>query len=127
MQTRSKIVFFVVLVCLLLSLAGRWHRRHDSERDNHVRRDRPRVAVRLRRLRTNYSAHHPGCPSLAAVIPPDDEDEDEHRFRLVAGDTRECTLVRHAGPLIAHPFPRSLASPSTLSQPLYRTLCILLI
>jgi hypothetical protein len=127
MQTRSNRVFFAVLVCLLLSLVGGGRPRHGDKRDNHIGRDRQRLAVRLRRLRTDYPVHHPVRPSSAAVIPPDDDDDDEHRFRLSPEDTRELTLTRREEPLAAHPFSRPSARPSVPNQPLYQTLGILLI
>ncbi|HEY7155753.1 MAG TPA: hypothetical protein VH575_17450 [Gemmataceae bacterium] len=127
MPTRSNMVFFAVFVCLLLSLAGGGRPRR-SERDNHIGRDRQRLAVRLRRLRTDYPVHHPVRPTSAAVIPPDDDDDDdEHRFRLAPEDTREFTLARHEESLAAHSFPRPSARPSAPNQPLYQTLGILLI
>jgi hypothetical protein len=126
MQTRSNMVFFAVLVCLLLSLAAGGRPRHGGKRDNHIGRDRRCLAVRLRRLRTDYPVHHPVRPTSSAVIPPDDDDE-EHRFRLATGDTREFTLARREEPLAAHSFPRPSARPSVPNQPLYQTLGILLI
>jgi hypothetical protein len=126
MQTLSKITFSAVLVCLLLSLVGGGRRLHGG-RDNHVRRDRHRMAMRLRRLRTDYPSHHPVRPSSVVSIPPDEDDDDEERFRLSWEDTYELTPVRSEEPLTTYLTSWPSVWPSAPDQPLYRTLCTLLI
>jgi hypothetical protein len=125
MQTLSKIIFSAVLLCLLLSLAGGGRRLHGG-RDNHVRRDRHHLAMRLRRLRTDYPSHHPVRPSSTVSIPPDEDYDDEERFRLAWEDTYELTPAHSEEPLTALTS-RPSVWPSAPDQPLYRTLCTLLI
>jgi hypothetical protein len=126
MQTLSKIVFSAVLVCLLLSLLGGGRRLRGDGRVNHVGRDRHHVALRLRRLRTDYPSHQPVRPSSLASIPPDEDDDDE-RFRLTWEDTRELTSALSEELLTTHLTSWPSAWPSPPNQPLYRTLCTLLI
>jgi hypothetical protein len=126
MQTLSKIMFSAVLVCLLLSLLGGGRRLRGGGRDSRVGRDRHRVALRLRRLRTDYPSHHPVRPSSVASIPPDEDDDDE-RFRLAWEDTRELTSALSEEPLTTYLTSWPSAWPSAPDQPLYRTLCTLLI
>jgi hypothetical protein len=129
MQTPAKIVLSAVLACLLLLLAGGARRLHSSDRDNHIGRDRHRVAMRLRRLRTDFSAQRALHLTPAASLPPDeDDDDDEERFRLSRDDTREVTFICPEETIVPHRIPRSSAwRPSALDQPLYQTLCTLLI
>ncbi|HEY7424573.1 MAG TPA: hypothetical protein VH682_10120 [Gemmataceae bacterium] len=126
MPTLSKIVFSAVLVCLLLSLLGGGRRLHGG-RGNHVRRDRHRIAVRLRRLRTDYPSHQPVRPWSSASIPPDEDDDDEERFRLAWEDTHELMTILVEEPRTTYLTSCPSAWPSAPDQPFYRTLCTLLI
>jgi hypothetical protein len=123
MRTVTRVLFAVVLVCLLLPLAAGGRRQLHGHHSEHNRRA---LTVRLRRSGTNHPAHHPVRPAPAAMLPPD-EDDDADRLRLAHTDAFASTSVPTEELAVLPVPPMPSGWPSAPNRPLYQTLGILLI
>lgn len=127
MQTSAKLLVYVALVGLLLSWMSGPPQPHPRARDHHGRH-RHRALVRLRRCRGDNPAHHPVRPCKNAVLPPDDDDEDDidpARSHAKAGLER-LPSPNH-DPAFRSFSPAFGTRPLPTEIPRHQTLCILLI
>jgi hypothetical protein len=125
MRTVSKVVLSVVLVSLLAAWAETTLRRARVPRNDNGRHA---MRVRLRRSRQSDPTRRPFVPITKAAIPPEDDDKKEgsrarsrRRFATYAStvpqnDVRSQQSLRFFSPRQRIP-----------DEPLYRTLCLLLI
>ena len=126
MRSICRISVYVVLVCLLLSLANGTRRvLHRASADDRVGRQPDRSRVRLRRFGGDNPIHHPVRPSKNALLPLNkDDDCDRPRLHSRNAYDRLLALAQDRANRCSPPFDsRPLPTP----LPRHQTLCILLI
>ena len=128
MQRFSKLLVYAVFLCLLLPWAsGKARLPHFSRAGNQMKREKPLAAARLRRWRDGPPGQHPIRPATAAILPPDNDDDDGDPERLGWKDTHECLPALHTGQA-SHSLSFLLRSrPPSHDVPLHQTFCLLLI
>lgn len=125
MQTISKVLVCVALACTFLSWAAFVHRQLPRTASHHrTSRERPRIFARLRRCRGDNPVHHPVRPCKNAILPPDDDRDDQQRICTKTNEERSLSLDHDPLHL---PFSAFGPRPLPTEVPRHQTLCILLI
>ncbi len=126
MQTICKVLVCVVLACLLLSwMSGAQRPLPGPHSPSKGTRERHRVFARLRRCRGGNPVHHPARPCKNALLPPDDDTDDQEDLHSKGSHER---LLSHCEDLTHRSlFPAFGSRPLPTEVPRHQTLCILLI
>ncbi len=126
MRTVSQALAYVVLFCLLLSLASGSRRLVPRAHvDHRFGRERHHPVAHLRRCREDYPAHHPVRPCLNVLLPPDEDAGD--RLRLHAKDVHERWSTPCGDQAHRSLFPVFGSRPLPTEVPRHQIFCLLLI